>query len=170
MRKYWIRILSWGSLIFGLHLLIPIMLLYTTCSPHQDIIECPPITAPKQIMVTATMYEPVPTQTDSTPNITADGTRINIRYAGKYRYKQAQKHIVTIGENMKKNPDTAALGELISDLKVNTERTIINRAYEKYRVEGGDLTIEESIKKTILDMLASKEITPDQEAAWYLID
>ena len=90
--------------------------------------------------------------------------------AGKYRYKQAQKHIVTIGENMKKNPDTAALGELISDLKVNTERTIINRAYEKYRVEGGDLTIEESIKKTILDMLASKEITPDQEAAWYLID
>ena len=96
MRKYWIRILSWGSLIFGLHLLIPIMLLYTTCSPHQDIIECPPITAPKQIMVTATMYEPVPTQTDSTPNITADGTRINIRYAGKYRYIAVSRDLLEI--------------------------------------------------------------------------
>tara|TARA_B100000131_G_C17976327_1_gene556649 strand:+ start:156 stop:626 length:471 start_codon:yes stop_codon:yes gene_type:complete len=56
---------------------------------------------PKQITVTATMYEPVATQTDSTPNITADGTRINVKYAGKYRYLAVSRDlldIVTYGE------------------------------------------------------------------------
>jgi len=90
--------------------------------------------------------------------------------AGKARYNQAQKHIVTMGENMKKNPQTAALGELISDLKVDVEATIIDRAYEKFRDAGGDMKIHDAIKQTILDMLKSKEITPDSEAAWYWRD
>ena len=36
--------------------------------------------------VTATMYRPTRYETDSSPNITADGTRINISKAGSYRY------------------------------------------------------------------------------------
>ena len=36
--------------------------------------------------VTVTMYNPTKGQTDSTPNITADGTRINPRKASSYRY------------------------------------------------------------------------------------
>ena len=36
--------------------------------------------------VTVTMYNPTRGQTDSTPNITADGTRINPRKASSYRY------------------------------------------------------------------------------------
>ena len=35
--------------------------------------------------VTITMYEPVPNQTDDTPNITADGTKFDIPVAGSYR-------------------------------------------------------------------------------------
>ena len=36
--------------------------------------------------VTVTMYNPTPGQTDKTPNITADGTRINPKKASSYRY------------------------------------------------------------------------------------
>ena len=36
--------------------------------------------------VTVTMYNPTKGQCDSTPNITADGTRINPRKASSYRY------------------------------------------------------------------------------------
>ena len=36
--------------------------------------------------VTVTMYHPIPNQTDSTPNITADGTKINPKKASSYRY------------------------------------------------------------------------------------
>ena len=36
--------------------------------------------------VTVTMYNPTRGQTDSTPNITADGTRINPKRASSYRY------------------------------------------------------------------------------------
>ena len=36
--------------------------------------------------VTVTTYNPTRQQCDSTPNITADGTRINIRKASEYRY------------------------------------------------------------------------------------
>ena len=36
--------------------------------------------------VTVTTYNPTRRQTDSTPNITADGTRINPRKASSYRY------------------------------------------------------------------------------------
>ena len=36
--------------------------------------------------VTVTMYNPTPGQTDRTPNITADGTRINPKKASSYRY------------------------------------------------------------------------------------
>jgi len=90
--------------------------------------------------------------------------------AGKARYNQAQKHIVTMGENMKKNPQTAALGELISDLKVDVEATVIDRAYEKFRDAGGDMKIHDAVKQTILDMIKSKEITPDSEAVWWWPD
>ena len=51
---------------------------------------------PKKIQVTATMYEPVVTQTDSTPNITADGTRISTKYAGKYRYLAVSRDLLEI--------------------------------------------------------------------------
>jgi len=44
--------------------------------------------------VTATMYEPKRSQTDTTPHITADGTRINIRYAGKYRYVAVSRDLL----------------------------------------------------------------------------
>lgn len=36
--------------------------------------------------VVATMYHPVPEQTDDTPNITADGTEIDISKASEYKY------------------------------------------------------------------------------------
>jgi len=83
--------------------------------------------------------------------------------AGKARYEQAQRHIITIGENMKKNPQTAVLGELISDLKDDVQEKIIERAYEKFRISGGDMSIQNAVKQTILDMMDSKEITPDSE-------
>tara|TARA_B100000131_G_scaffold237666_1_gene229794 strand:+ start:1928 stop:2398 length:471 start_codon:yes stop_codon:yes gene_type:complete len=51
---------------------------------------------PQKITVTATMYEPVSTQTDSTPNITADGTRINVKYAGKYRYLAVSRDLLDV--------------------------------------------------------------------------
>ena len=44
--------------------------------------------------VTATMYRPVREETDSTPNITADGTRINIRSAGSYRYIALSRNLL----------------------------------------------------------------------------
>ena len=36
--------------------------------------------------VTVTMYQPVQRQTDSTPNILADGTRIRTQEASKYKF------------------------------------------------------------------------------------
>tara|TARA_B100000131_G_scaffold321096_1_gene370900 strand:- start:3274 stop:3741 length:468 start_codon:yes stop_codon:yes gene_type:complete len=51
---------------------------------------------PKELIVTATMYEPVPSQTDTTPNITADGTRISIKYAGKYRYLAVSRDLLDV--------------------------------------------------------------------------
>jgi hypothetical protein len=64
---------------------------------------------------------------------------------------------------MKKNPQTAVLGELISDLKDDVQEKIIERAYEKFRISGGDMSIQNAVKQTILDMMDSKEITPDSE-------
>ena len=43
--------------------------------------------------VTVTMYQPVAEQTDSTPNITADGTVIKVDRASEYRY-------VAVSQNM----------------------------------------------------------------------
>jgi len=51
---------------------------------------------PTKLVVTATMYEPVTAQTDSTPNITADGTKISIKYAGKYRYLAVSRDLLQI--------------------------------------------------------------------------
>lgn len=44
--------------------------------------------------VTVTMYHPVPEQTDSTPNITADGTRFAINKASQYRYVAVARNML----------------------------------------------------------------------------
>ena len=90
--------------------------------------------------------------------------------AGKSRYNQAQQFLVTLGENMKKNPDTAAIGEIVSDLKVKTEEDIISRAYSLFLQKGGDMDINLAVKETVMSMIKSGEIGPDQEAAWYWPD
>jgi len=45
--------------------------------------------------VTVTMYHPIPDQTDSTPNITADGTKINIWKASEYRYVALSRDLLS---------------------------------------------------------------------------
>jgi 3D (Asp-Asp-Asp) domain-containing protein len=40
----------------------------------------------EQYDVTATIYNPVRSQTDKTPHITADGTRLDVKNASKYRF------------------------------------------------------------------------------------
>ena len=44
--------------------------------------------------VTVTMYEPVRYQTDSTPNILADGTRIAIHKASEYKYIAVSRNLL----------------------------------------------------------------------------
>ena len=43
--------------------------------------------------VTVTMYHPVSYQTDSTPNILADGTRIRVNKASEYRYIAVSRNL-----------------------------------------------------------------------------
>ena len=45
--------------------------------------------------VTVTMYNPTRGQTDSTPNITADGTKINIWKASDYRYVALSRDLLS---------------------------------------------------------------------------
>ena len=45
--------------------------------------------------VTVTTYKPTRAQTDSTPNITADGTRINPRKATQYRYVALSRDLLS---------------------------------------------------------------------------
>ena len=45
--------------------------------------------------VTLTMYHPTKHQTDSTPDITADGTKINIRKASEYRYVAVSRDLLS---------------------------------------------------------------------------
>ena len=45
--------------------------------------------------VTLTMYHPTKRQTDSTPNITADGTKINIWKASNYRYVAVSRDLLS---------------------------------------------------------------------------
>ena len=45
--------------------------------------------------VTVTTYNPTRAQTDSTPNITADGTRINPRKATEYRYVALSRDLLS---------------------------------------------------------------------------
>ena len=49
--------------------------------------------AARKLKVTVTMYHPGPEQTDSTPNITADGTVFRIENASDYRY-------IAVSQNM----------------------------------------------------------------------
>ena len=44
--------------------------------------------------VTVTMYEPVRYQTDSTPNILADGTRIRVQKASEYRFRAVSRNLL----------------------------------------------------------------------------
>jgi len=44
--------------------------------------------------VTVTMYHPVRSQTDSTPNILADGTRIRIHKASEYRFIAVSRNLL----------------------------------------------------------------------------
>ena len=44
--------------------------------------------------VTVTMYEPVRYQTDSTPNILADGTRIRVQKASEYRFIAVSRNLL----------------------------------------------------------------------------
>ena len=45
--------------------------------------------------VTVTMYHPTTSQTDSTPDITADGTKINIWKASEYRYVALSRDLLS---------------------------------------------------------------------------
>ena len=45
--------------------------------------------------VTVTMYHPVRSQTDSTPNILADGTRIRVHKASEYRFIAVSRNLLT---------------------------------------------------------------------------
>ena len=49
------------------------------------------------LQVTVTMYEPVPYQTDSTPNILADGTRIRTQKASEYRFIAVSRNLLKRG-------------------------------------------------------------------------
>ena len=44
--------------------------------------------------VTVTMYHPVRSQTDSTPNILADGTRIRVHKASEYRFIAVSRNLL----------------------------------------------------------------------------
>ena len=46
------------------------------------------------IPVKVTMYQPVPDQTDSTPNILADGTRIRTQEASNYKYIAVSRNLL----------------------------------------------------------------------------
>ena len=48
----------------------------------------------EQYDVTATIYHAVRNQTDKTPHITADGTRIDTRNASKYRYVALSRNLL----------------------------------------------------------------------------
>ena len=48
----------------------------------------------EQYDVTATIYHAVRNQTDKTPHITADGTRLDTRNAGKYRYVALSRNLL----------------------------------------------------------------------------
>ena len=44
--------------------------------------------------MTVTMYHPVRSQTDSTPNILADGTRIRVHKASEYRFIAVSRNLL----------------------------------------------------------------------------
>ena len=46
------------------------------------------------MIVTVTMYEPVSYQTDSTPNILTDGTRIRVHKASEYRFIAVSRNLL----------------------------------------------------------------------------
>jgi hypothetical protein len=53
------------------------------------------IVKPIELNVTATMYRPTKYETDSSPNITADGTTINISKAGSYRFIAVSRNLLS---------------------------------------------------------------------------
>ena len=62
---------------------------------QEQLFECEGVTdGTFQTNVTLTMYHPTKGQTDSTPNITADGTKINIWKASNYRYVAVSRDLL----------------------------------------------------------------------------
>jgi len=61
---------------------------------NRKLTACVEDATPISYKVTATMYQAIPSQTDETPNITADGTRLHRRYAGKYRYIAVSRELL----------------------------------------------------------------------------
>ena len=56
--------------------------------------EAAPIAKPKPIKVSASVYYPVVAQTDSTPFITADGSKISKRKPGKHRWVAVSRNLL----------------------------------------------------------------------------
>ena len=48
----------------------------------------------KETNVTVTMYQPIRGQTDSTPNILADGTRIRVHKASDYKFIAVSRNLL----------------------------------------------------------------------------
>ena len=48
----------------------------------------------EEIQVTVTMYQPIRGQTDSTPNILADGTRIRVHKASDYKFIAVSRNLL----------------------------------------------------------------------------
>ena len=96
MEKDW-QILKTPNYVFKtFKVLLVIFILYVLLHPTTTLSECAPSMEPRKITVTATMYEPLESQTDDTPNLTADGTRISIKHAGKYRYLAVSRDLLEI--------------------------------------------------------------------------
>ena len=51
--------------------------------------------SPKPIHVTASVYFPVESQTDSTPDITADGSKINLKRPRKHRWVAVSRNLLS---------------------------------------------------------------------------
>ena len=62
---------------------------------QEDLYECQDNGAIFTTDVTVTMYHATRSQTDSTPNITADGTKINIWKASNYRYVAVSRDLLS---------------------------------------------------------------------------
>lgn len=108
MRKFlfissllFIIIFTWGIMLPRNRMVVPefTQVVVNPLIPIQQkplYIENPSWVFPQNIehYVTVTIYHAVSSQTDNTPNILADGTRIDISKAGKYRYCALSRNLL----------------------------------------------------------------------------